>query len=174
MQVLWFEFMLTLRRLARRRVQNGLMFVTFAVSLTLSLLSWSLFHTIFMSQPDFDPKGEYLVMAYDGGISAGGRAHSSGAEIEAYKANQTVFSDFAMVGLYEPVFIQTPDGANRSMAAYLSSRALQVVGAKPLLGRLFTADDDNRKSARLALLSQRMWETSYGSDPHIIGKTITV
>jgi hypothetical protein len=62
MNVLWFEFMLSLRRLARCKTQNGLMLVTFAVSVTLSLLSWSLFHTIFLSRPDFDPEGNYYIL----------------------------------------------------------------------------------------------------------------
>jgi len=59
MNVLWFEFMLALRRLARRKTQNGLLLMTFAVSLGLSLVSWSLFHTIFLSRPEFDPEGNY-------------------------------------------------------------------------------------------------------------------
>ena len=81
MNVLWFEFMLSLRRLVRRRGQNGLMLVTFALSLTLALLSWSLFHTIFLSQPDFDPKGEYYVLNYEGGVATSGKTHSTVPEL---------------------------------------------------------------------------------------------
>jgi predicted permease len=173
MHVLWFEFMLSLRRLARRKTQTALMFVTFAVSLTLSLLSWSLFSTIFLTQPEFDPKGEYLVMSYAGSVAASGK-HSTDTEMRAYKAGQKVFADFAEVGLYASVFLQTPDGSERSSAAYLSSRALQVVGARPLLGRLFTSADDKRGATQVALLSQRTWENSYGSDPHVLGKTVKI
>src|SRR6185312_7197107 len=172
MHVLWFEFMLSLRRLARRKTQNGLMFLTFAVSVTLSLLSWSLFHTVFLSQPAFDPRGEYWVMTY-AGSQAASPLHSTGAEMAAYKAGQKVFADFAEVGLYSSVFIITPDGSERSFASYLSSHALQIVGARPLLGRLFTPSDD-KPGTRSALLSQRMWENSYGSDPHVLGKTLTI
>ena len=173
MKVLWFEFTLALRRLARRRTQNGLMLVTFAVSVTLSLLSWTLFHTVFLSQPAFDPKGDYLVMTYDDG-KPGAVRHSTWGEMEAIKAGQTVFSDFVEVGLYSSVFIRTPDGAERSLTAYISARALQLTGAQPLIGRLFTPEEDVYKSTPAALLSQRMWEQSYGSDPDIVGKTVEV
>ncbi len=94
MNVLWFEFMLSLRRLARRRTQNGLMFVTFAVSLTLALLSWSLFHTVHLSRPDFDPRGEYYVMGYEGSIAVDGNK-STREEWEAYVAGQTVFATWS-------------------------------------------------------------------------------
>lgn len=173
MKVLWFEFVLSLRRLFRRRVQNGLMLVTFAVSVTLSLVSWSLFHNVFLSNPDFDPQGNYLVMSYSDGNAVTAKRSTLG-EIEAYKAGQEVFSDFAEVALYHSVFIRTPDGAERSLTAYLSARALQIVGAKPMIGRLFTSQEDVYQSEPAALLSQRMWEDSYGSDPDIVGKIVVV
>jgi predicted permease len=173
MSVLWFEFLLALRRLVRRRVQNGLMLVTFTVSVALALLSWSLFHNVFLSRPDFDPRGEYFVMTYASG-KAGVMKHATVAEMAAIKDGQKVFADFAEVGLYSSVFIRTPDGAERSLTAYLSSRALQLTGAKPLLGRLFTSEEDKYRSAPAALLSQRMWENSYGGDPGIVGKTVEV
>ena len=171
MHVLWFEFMLSLRRLARRKTQNGLLMVTFAVSLTLSLLSWSLFHTVFLSTPDFDPKGEYLVLSLVDGKPGASRYYTV-AEIEAIRANKQLFADFAEVGLYLSVFVRTPDGAERSLAGFMTAHALQVVGAKPLLGRLFTVAEDKIGAPPVALLSQRMWETNYGSDPHVVGRTL--
>ena len=173
MKVLWFEFTLSLRRLFRRRVQNILMLVTFTLSVALSLVSWSLFHNVFLSNPDFDPQGDYLVLTYADG-KAGAKTHATLTEMETIKAGQQVFSDFAEVAFYNSVFIRTPDGAERSLTAYMSSHALQVVGAKPLKGRLFTEVEDIHNASPAALLSQRMWENSYGSDPDIIGKMVEV
>jgi hypothetical protein len=119
--VLWFEFMLSLRRLARRKTQNGLMLLTFAVSLMLALLSWSLFYTIFLSQPDFDPKGQYLLLTYAGSL-VGNSNHATKEEIEAFETQQTVFSDFAPVTFYDSIFTLTPHGAERVLGASPSSR----------------------------------------------------
>ena len=174
MNVLWFEFMLSLRRLARRKTQNGLMLLTFALSVTLSLLSWSLFQTVHLSQPDFDPKGEYYVMTYAGSFAMGFRQHSSYDEMEAYKSDHALFSEYHEVGFYTSVFIRTPGGEERFMAAYPSSGALRLVGAKPMMGRLFTPDEDKRGSQAVALLSQRLWENNFGSDPAIVGKTTSM
>ena len=171
MNVLWLEFVLSLRRLGRRRVQNGLMLATFSVSLVLALLSWSLFHTIFLSQPDFDPKGEYLLLTSANAMIVDGN-HSSGAELQAYKSAEGLFADFAEVSLYSSIMLRAPTGAERYLGALLSSRALQIVGAKPLLGRLFTSDDDKRGAPPVILLSQRLWENNFKSDPAIVGKTI--
>ena len=78
--------------------------------------------------------------------------------MEAYKEEQEVFSDFAEVTFYGSPTIRLPGGAERMLAAFLSARALQIVEAKPLLGRLFRPEEDERGSAPVALLSQRMWE----------------
>ena len=172
MHVLWFEFMLSLRRLARRRVQNGLMLVTFAVSITLALLSWSLFYTVHLSQPAFDPKGEYYVLTYDNSGNAGNK-QATLEEIQAFKGAQ-VFSDFAEIAFYYSSYIKTPAGAERILGAFTSARALQIAGARPLLGRLFIPADDIYPGQATVLLSEKLWGSNYGRDPGVIGKTIEV
>jgi predicted permease len=170
MHVLWFEFMLSLRRLARRKTQNGLMFLTFAVSVTLSLLSWSLYYGVHLRNPDFDPKGEYYVLAHagQGWVSSN---QLTNAEIEAYVASGQ-FDDVAALDFYLSIFLKTPTGSERLLASYLSSRVLQVTGAKPLKGRLFTAEDDKFGTAPQVLISERVWINTYASDPAIVGKAI--
>jgi predicted permease len=171
MHVLWFEFMLSLRRLARRRTQNGLMFFTFAVSVTLSLLSWSLFYSVHLRNPDFDPKGEYYVLAHAGQPWVSSNQLSKD-EMEAYVASQGRFEDVAQLAFYLSVYVKTSTGSERMLGSYLSSHVLQLTGARPLKGTLFTADDDKFGATKKVLISERVWINSYASDPAIVGKAI--
>ncbi len=172
MNVLWFEFMLSLHRLGRRRVQNGLMLLTFAVSIALALLSWSLFHTMFLSRPAFDPTGELCIATFAGSSPTSG-VHATESEFRAMQAGQTVFSDFAEIAFYSSEFITTNNGTERVLAAYVSSSALRLVGARPLLGRLFTAAEDKHGAPRVIIISHRLWQTRFDADPAIIGKAIS-
>lgn len=171
MNVLWFEFVLSLRRLLRRPWQNGLMLVTFAVSLSLALLSWSLFRTIFLSQPDYDPRGDYWVLTTTGAIAVGGD-HYSHDEIQAIQSGQSVFADFAPVSLYSSAGVDTGEGSERYLAAYLSSRALRLTGAQPILGRLFTPAEDDYRGPAAALISERLWTETFHRDPNVVGKPL--
>src|SRR5207302_7913135 len=48
----------------------------------------------------------------------------------------------------------------------------EVMGLRPVLGRLLKADDDGPKAAGAAVLAYRFWAASLNSDPTVIGKTI--
>ncbi|HXE36302.1 MAG TPA: ABC transporter permease [Verrucomicrobiae bacterium] len=49
-----------------------------------------------------------------------------------------------------------------------------MLGAKPILGRTFTAEDDRSGAPHVAILSQGLWQGRYAGDPKIIGRNIAV
>lgn len=71
----------------------------------------------------------------------------------------------------------TLTGAGR--AAYLSIEFvtpgyLKVLGLTPTLGRDFTADDDVDGAPPVALLGYDLWQTRFGADPGIVGRSVTL
>jgi len=56
----------------------------------------------------------------------------------------------------------------------MSSNLLPMLGMRAELGRLFVADEDQTGRTPTALLSYGTWTRRYGSDPEILGKTITL
>lgn len=56
----------------------------------------------------------------------------------------------------------------------VSSNLLPMLGMRAQIGRLFVADEDRPGHAPTALLSYGTWARRYGSDPAILGKTITL
>ena len=53
-----------------------------------------------------------------------------------------------------------------------SQDMLPLFGVQPLMGRFFTADETQPGHDQVAILGHRLWQTRYGSDPAILGKTI--
>src|SRR5881396_1588310 len=49
-----------------------------------------------------------------------------------------------------------------------------TLGAKPILGRTFTAEDDRSGAPHVAILSQGLWQGRYAGDPKIIGRNIAI
>jgi predicted permease len=70
---------------------------------------------------------------------------------------------FTMVGLGEPRQVR---------AGVVSGSYFEVMGLRPVLGRLVNAGDDGPNAAGVAVLTHRFWTTSLKGDPTVIGKTV--
>ena len=53
-----------------------------------------------------------------------------------------------------------------------SADTFRLVGARPIIGRDFTAADEMPGAAPVAILNYGFWERRYGKDPAIIGRTV--
>jgi hypothetical protein len=58
-------------------------------------------------------------------------------------------------------------------AAKMDVDLLRVLGAKPALGRLFTAADVASRQS-VALLGHDLWSSAFGADPKIVGRAVRV
>jgi predicted permease len=72
-------------------------------------------------------------------------------------------ADANLVGIGEPV---------RIPAAAVSPEVLPLLGVRPLLGRVFDAGGADHRDAGSVVLSYGLWQSQFGSDPDVVGKTI--
>jgi predicted permease len=70
---------------------------------------------------------------------------------------------FTMVGLGEPRQVR---------AGVVDGSYFEVMGLRPVLGRLLNRGDDGPGAAGAAVLTHRFWTTGLKSDPDVLGKTI--
>jgi predicted permease len=66
------------------------------------------------------------------------------------------------------------DQPERIAGMRAQSSLLQMLGAKPLLGRLLLPEEDKPGKPSVAILSDRVWKSLFSSDPGIVGRTITL
>jgi predicted permease len=62
----------------------------------------------------------------------------------------------------------------RIFGARTQSSLLEMLGAKPLLGRLLLPEEDKPGKPDVAILSERVWKRLFNSDPGVVGKTIVL
>src|SRR6202167_6577487 len=70
---------------------------------------------------------------------------------------------FTMIGLGEPRSVR---------AGVVGGSYFQVMGLRPVLGRLLDAHDDGPNAAGAVVLTYRFWSTTLKSDPSVLGKKI--
>jgi predicted permease len=71
--------------------------------------------------------------------------------------------DFTMIGLGEPRVVR---------AGLVDGRYFEVMGLRPVSGRLLGPPDDGPEAEGAAVLTHRFWSTTLQSDPKALGKTI--
>jgi putative ABC transport system permease protein len=89
-------------------------------------------------------------------------------DLQARVKTLTAFGDFStieftMVGVGEPRVVR---------AGVVGGSYFDVMGLRPVIGRLLDATDDGPRAAGAAVLTYRFWTTAFQSDPSVIGKTI--
>jgi predicted permease len=93
-------------------------------------------------------------------------------EVRDVRDGNTVFSAVAAYMIQN--FGLEADGVTRPVWGYeVSGQYFEVVGIKPVLGRLLgRADDDHPGASQAAVLSWSAWNSDFGADPSIVGKTV--
>src|ERR1700693_5800721 len=71
--------------------------------------------------------------------------------------------DFTMIGLGEPRSIR---------GGVVGGTYFEVMGLRPVLGRLIGPQDDGPAAAGVVVLTYRFWTTALHKDPSVIGKTV--
>jgi predicted permease len=89
-------------------------------------------------------------------------------DLRARVKTLTAFGDFStigftMVGLGEPRVVS---------AGVVGGSYFDVMGLRPVLGRLINAGDDGPNAPGAAVLTHRFWTTALKGDPSVIGKTV--
>ncbi len=89
-----------------------------------------------------------------------------------FKARSRTFE--ALAALTADELNLTPDkgDAVRLPVLRMSAGMLPMLGLQPLAGRTFTEDEDRSGGAAVALISESLWERSFGRDPAAVGQTL--
>jgi len=58
--------------------------------------------------------------------------------------------------------------------AFVNQGLFEILGVAPILGRTFTADEDQPDHDLVVILSYGLWQRRFGGDPNILGQTIVL
>ena len=83
---------------------------------------------------------------------------------------------FTGVGGYFPVntTYSGREGAERVVATVASANFFDVLGVRPILGRVFAANADEAGGEKTVLLTYGGWQTRFGGDPNVLGKSVNL
>ncbi len=66
------------------------------------------------------------------------------------------------------------EGSEKARCAYASSDLFATLRVRPYLGRVFVPEEDQEHGPLVALLAYEYWQRRFGTDPQVLGRTLTV
>jgi len=173
MSVMWQDSRHALRRLLRSPLFSLVAVLTLAIGIGANTAIFSLVNGILLKPLPFD-EPENLVGVWHSAPGLGfDEVNQSPALHYTYVDEGRSFSEIGMwdnetasvTGLDEP------EEVSCMMVTEGTFRALRV---QPVLGRIFSPEDDSPGTPRTVILSYDYWQTRFGGDPGVLGRTLTV
>ena len=171
-EALWRDIRFAMRSLLRVKGMAATVVVTLALGIGANAAIFSVVRSVLL-RPLVNRDEDRLIYIRQSGPGVGDKNMTfSVPEIDDLKARVTTISrfgdfstvDFTLVGLGgEPRMVK---------AGVVGGSFFNVMGLRPVLGRLLNPADDGPTAAGAAILTHRFWRTSLDSDPTVIGKTI--
>jgi putative ABC transport system permease protein len=97
----------------------------------------------------------------------------SPGDFEDWRREAQSFSEVAAYVDVSQGFNMTGQGdPERLVASYATSGLFPMLGVHPVIGRTFSAEQDKPGSAPAVLISHTLWQSRFGSDPGVVGRTI--
>ena len=162
---------------------------TVAAILTLALgiggttAIFTLIHAVMLrSLPVSDPGSLYRVGEGDDCCVEGGPQDKWGMySFPLYERLKTEMPEFENVTAFQAgrhrlgVRRQGVDRNARPLhSEYVDGHYFDTLGVRAFGGRLFTPDDDRPGASPVLVISHRVWQTTYASDPTVVGSTFVV
>src|SRR6266849_2754501 len=175
-------------RYALRQFRSSPIFTAAAV-LTLALgiggttAIFTLIHAVMLrSLPVSDPGTLYRVGEGDDCCVEGGPQDQWGMfSFPLYERLKLESPEFEEVAAFQAgrgrlgVRRQGVESAARPLRSeFVTGNYFSTLGVRALGGRVFAPDDDKPAAPPVAVLSHRVWQTSYASDPSVVGSTLVV
>jgi putative ABC transport system permease protein len=147
--------------------------VTLALGIGANTAIFSVAHAVLLG-PLPNERPEELVLIWSAFQKMGAsRAPASAIEMREIRERSQLLQDVGgiWVGTGTLTGEQEPE---QIKLASVTHNFFDVLGAKPLLGRTFVAEDEGVQIGNATILSYGLWQRRFGGEPGIIGRQIRV
>jgi putative ABC transport system permease protein len=166
------DLRLALRLFIKHPAFTAVAVLTLALGMGASITIFSVLNSVLLSPLPY-PDNDRLVFLWSEVPAQNVRERPSGyANVSEWRNQSESFEELAV---FDPTSVTLTGEAEPEMVESSRSTAslFSVLGVPPLLGRTFTADEEETK-ARVVVLSHGLWQRRFGSSSDVLDKTLEI
>jgi putative ABC transport system permease protein len=159
-----------LRMMSKNRGFTAVAVLTLALGIGANTAMFSAVDAVLIRPLPYLDAGRLVMIWDDTGQIGESKYFSSPAEWSEWRRHNTVFTDLA-ASQPENLVFSGDNEPEELPGRKVTANFWTVLGVKPLIGRVFTEDEDTR-GVRVSLISYAMWQRRFGGAPDVLGRKI--
>jgi putative ABC transport system permease protein len=174
MQTLLRDLRYAIRMLIKTPSFTAVAVVSIALGIGANTAVFSVVNAVLLKAlPYKDPQTLMLVWGSgqnDGTLNQ--RNQVSATDVADFRHQTNSFEEIATYTGWNPIMSGTGAGAERVPAIQVGEGYFTVLKGTPMLGRVFTAEEQQEGKDFVIVLGYGLWQRRFGSDPAIVGKKV--
>ena len=162
-----------LRMLAKNPVFTLVAVVTLALGIGANTAIYTVVESVLLDPLPFRSPDELVALYSENEGEGQRRGMSSPMDFDDWRHQNHTFASMAAYWPTAGTVTENDGNPTRVQVVYTTEDFFDVLGASPVLGRTFTPEDGPGSHA-VAILSDGFWQRRFGSDPSVVGTTITL
>ena len=172
MDVVWKNLVYSVRMLLKKPGLTAVAIIAMGLGIGANTAIFSVVNTVLLQPLPYDHPEQLLRLATEQRNQAlDGRGAFSVPDLFDVQQRSTTLEYVATVQGAGTVITEGGD-PERVLGAAVTADYFPLLRVKPILGRVFTRDEDKPGAASVVLLSEGLWKRRFGGDPNIIGREI--
>ena len=173
MQTLLQDIRYGMRTLSKSPGFTAIVILTLAFGIGANTAIFSVVNAVLLAPLPYNDPGS-LVMVWSTNLAKGYKiAPVSGGEYAEWKSQNGVFQNIAASS--DALYTLTGAGEPQVVIGYqFSADYFRLLGTRPEVGRTFLDEEDRVGGPDVVVLGDAIWRRTFGADPNIVGKSITL
>lgn len=174
MDIIWSNVRYSLRMLAKKPGLTLAAIIAIALGVGANTTIFSVVNTVLLQPLPFHQPTKLLILSTEvRGQAQSGPGSFSLPDMMDIRARASTLQYVATYQRSGTVITQ--DGEpERVIGAIVTADYFPLLGVKPILGRVFTHDEDKEGAPPVIVLSHHLWQRRFGGDASIIGREINM
>ena len=172
METLLRDIQYGIRNLARHPGFTAIALITLTLGIGANSTMFSVVNAVLLRPLPY--KTPERLVAVESINSRSGKASAGGVSPADFRDWKEQSRSFEQLAAYSGTAVDLP-GEERTesiVGARVSVGFFPVFGVEPLLGRAFAPEEELSNGPKALILSYRLWQRRFGSDPSIVGKGV--
>ena len=166
-----------LRTMRRRPGFATIVVLTLGLGIGATTAIFSIVNGVLLRPLPFpEPERLYAVRGQptDGNPEKVGRSQSYPDFVEFRAATSSLFTGMTAMRTHPATLIDGGGEPARVQSTFITGEGWAVLRARAHIGRTLVPSDDAPGSPPVAVISHALWQSRYGGDPGIVGRTVTI